>query len=303
MKSFFNPLHWLSCLFKAVDRLSRRQQRGVHLLLFFLTGLSIYYIGSTLSQNNSLWYTLGLLAILTAHESAHYLLARYHGVSATLPFFIPLPLPPFGTMGALIRMRSPIPHRRALLDIGAAGPLAGLIVAVPLIVWGIRLSELVPLANMGETTLGLGDSLLFTGLIHWVRGPIPQGFDLLLHPLAYAGWVGVLVTAINLLPIGQLDGGHVIYALFRRRSRYVASAFHAGLVAVFAFYYVGWILPVLVLGFVKGHPPTLEDEQPLNPFRVFLGILTLLCFILCFSPIPFGLGDGLIPLIRKGLGW
>lgn len=298
-----HPIKWLLRPFEAVERLSPQRQNGVHLVLYALTGLSVYYIGSSFSSTGGVYYALGLMAILTAHELGHYLMARQHGVHTSLPFFIPLPLPPFGTMGALIRMRSAMPHRRALLDIGAAGPLAGLIVALPMIVWGIKLSTVVPLTAVRAETIGLGSSLLFSGLTELVHGSVPQGFDLLLHPLAYAGWVGLLITAINLLPIGQLDGGHVIYALFRRRSRYVASAFHAGLVAVFAFYYVGWILPVLVLGFVKGHPPTLQDEQPLNPFRIFLGILTLCCFILCFSPIPFGLGDGLIPMIRKGLGW
>jgi membrane-associated protease RseP (regulator of RpoE activity) len=231
----------------------------------------------------------------------HFFAARHHGVPATLPYFIPMPFSPFGTMGAVIRMSGTIRDRRALLDIGAAGPLAGLALIIPAIVVGVLKSKIQPAASFGEGTIALGDSLLFKGLSRLAVGPIAEGQDILLHPLAFAGWVGLLVTALNLLPIGQLDGGHVSYALFRGRSRVVAAVFYSALAAVCLFLYVGWILLAILLILIRKHPPTMDDELPLDGKRVALGWILLAVFVLSATPVPFGFGEGLIPMILKAI--
>jgi membrane-associated protease RseP (regulator of RpoE activity) len=183
-------------------------------------------------------FTGALLAILLAHEFGHYIAARIHKVDASLPFFIPLPvLSPFGTMGAIIRMRSVIPTRRALFDIGAAGPLAGLVLAIPLYAWGAAHSTVVSLDTAGAG-LQLGDSILLKLLDHLFAPPTPSGTDLMLSPVAFAAWGGMFVTMINLLPVGQLDGGHVAFALFGPRQNRVAQWVHRSML-VFFFVSVG----------------------------------------------------------------
>ncbi len=178
-------------------------------------------------------FTGTLIAILLAHEFGHYIAARIHKVDASLPYFIPLPvLSPFGTMGAVIRMRSVIPTRRALLDIGAAGPLAGLVLAIPAYVWGVGHSRPVALETV-EGGMQLGNSLLTSLLDHWFAPPIPSGTDLMLSPVAYAGWTGMFVTMINLLPVGQLDGGHVAFSLFGPRQNRIAQWVHRSMLVFF----------------------------------------------------------------------
>ncbi len=178
-------------------------------------------------------FTGALLAILLAHEFGHYFAARVHKVDASLPFFIPLPiLSPFGTMGAVIRMRSVIPTRRALFDIGAAGPLAGLALAIPLYAWGAAHSDVKSLEVTGAG-LQLGDSLLTRLLDHFFAPPIPAGTDLELSPVAFAAWAGMFVTMINLLPVGQLDGGHVAFALFGPRQNRIAQWVHRSMLVFF----------------------------------------------------------------------
>lgn len=175
-------------------------------------------------------FTSALLCILLAHELAHFVAARIHRVDASLPYFIPFPiLSPFGTMGAVIRMRSSIATRKALLDIGAAGPLAGLVLAVPLYAWGVSHSQLVPVGGEGS----LGESLLVRWLDRCFAPSVPDGMDLLLSPVAEAAWVGMFVTMINLLPVGQLDGGHVAFALFGPRQNRIARWVHRSMLVFF----------------------------------------------------------------------
>ena len=183
---------------------------------------------------HALQYTASLLGILLAHEFGHYIAARIHRVDASLPFFIPLPvLSPFGTMGAVIRMRSVIPTRRALLDIGAAGPLAGLTLAVPLYAWGVAHSQVIPLDGSAGAGIQLGSSLLLRFLDHFFAPPVPEGMDVLLSPVAFAGWAGMFVTMINLLPAGQLDAGHVAFSLFGPRQNRIAPWVHRSMLAFF----------------------------------------------------------------------
>jgi membrane-associated protease RseP (regulator of RpoE activity) len=183
---------------------------------------------------HGLQYTAALMAILLAHEFGHYIAARIHHVDASLPYFIPLPIiSPFGTMGAVIRMRSVIPTRRALLDIGASGPLAGLALAIPLYAWGVAHSQLVATDGSAGDMVQLGGSLLLRSLDRWFAPPLPDGMDVLLSPVAFAGWAGMFVTMINLLPVGQLDGGHVAYALFGRRQNRGAQWVHRSMLAFF----------------------------------------------------------------------
>jgi membrane-associated protease RseP (regulator of RpoE activity) len=176
-----------------------------------------------------------LTVILLAHEFGHYVAARIHKVDASLPFFIPLPrLSPFGTMGAVIQMRGTIPTRRALLDIGASGPLAGLVFAIPLYAWGVAHSRVImPDELPSGPTVELGTSLLTRGLDALFAPHVPEGGDILLSPVAFAGWAGMFVTMINLLPVAQLDGGHVAYALFGPRQNRIAEWVHRSLLAFF----------------------------------------------------------------------
>ena len=239
------------------------------------------------------------MTILLCHEMGHYFMARKHGIPATLPFFIPVPLPPFGTMGAVIKMEGQMPNRRALFDVGVAGPLAGLFVIIPVILVGLRMSDIVNLSDLGEGTFSLGDSLLFSLLARIAVGPLAEGTDIMLHPLAFAGWAGLLVTALNLLPVGQLDGGHVTYALFWRKNKILSAVFYTVFLLIFLFLYMGWFLLIVVLAIFRTHPPTRNDLVPLDAKRRVLGIAVLIVFVLSFTPVPFGFGEGLIPMLVK----
>jgi len=269
--------------------------------LFLLTVASTFMVGLSDGIAGAFWYSGGIMVILLAHEMGHYLMARKHGIPATLPYFIPMPFSPFGTMGAVIRMSGTIPDRRALMDVGAAGPLAGMVFIIPAIVLGLLKSKLVTLAAIGDNSISLGDSLLFTLLARISVGPVPAGQDILLHPLAFAGWVGLLVTALNLLPVGQLDGGHISYSLFQGKSRTVSKIFYWILIGVCLFLYAGWMLLVVVLTLIRRHPPTWDDSLPLDRRRVLMGGIALAIFLLAFTPVPFGIGEGLIPMAVKAL--
>jgi len=259
----------------------RRPQFRLHLILFLLTVLSTYLTGG-------FWYCFAIMAILLAHEMGHYTMCRVHGVSATLPYFIPFPLAnPFGTMGAVIKMSGFIPSRRALFDIGVAGPLTGFILAVPAVAIGLGFSQVVPAEGAPDFGFYLGESLLFRLLSLLVLGDLGDSSDILLHPLAYAGWAGLFVTALNLLPIGQLDGGHILYSLFGPRSRKVVFTF-IGALGALAIVYPGWaLLFILLLIFGRKHPAPLDDVTPLDRGRRALAVLITFIFILTFTPIPF----------------
>ena len=237
-------------------------------------------------------FSLTLMSILLAHEMGHYLVARFHGVDVTLPFFLPAPPILTGTFGAFIRMKNGAQTRRILFDVGAAGPWAGVVVAVPAVIFGLHLSELKPIPPT-FTGLQFGDSLLFSALSRLVVGRVPYGFDILLHPVALAGWFGFLVTLLNLLPVGQLDGGHVVYSMFGERHRWIARVFLLVTVAIGFLGWSGWFLWAALMVMVGiDHPPTLDREMPLDLRRQLAGWMTLVLFVLTFVPVPITLMEG-----------
>lgn len=279
----------------------------VNLILFLLTFLTTtiagaYMAGAELSPfrpfssglqlYSGLTFSVPLLAILFAHEMGHYLTARRNRVDVTFPYFIPGI--PFGTFGAFIRIKSMPRSRRVMFDIGAAGPWAGMLVALPVLVIGLWLSKVGPL----DTSTGgieLGNSILFNQLTRWMLHVDPDLVSINLSPIAFAGWLGLFVTALNLLPASQLDGGHVIYALFGRRHRMISRivVLACVLMAVVPFllgrhYWPGWLLwAVMMFVFGLGHPVTTDVDTPLDPLRRFAAWASIALFIITFSPVPF----------------
>lgn len=227
-----------------------------------------------------------LLFILTTHELGHYVLSKIHGVPASLPLFIPGPPHFIGTFGAIIRIRGPILDRRALFDIGVAGPLAGFIVAVAALIVGLHLSTVVErTATLG---LHLGEPLLLQLLAWLVIGPISPESDIVLHPIGFAAWFGLFVTSLNLLPIGQLDGGHVAYALWGRHQRRMAFVFVPILIILGFVGWPGWFLWAVMAGlWGLGHPPVMDPHVPLGRIRTIVGWIALAVFISTFVPVPF----------------
>jgi membrane-associated protease RseP (regulator of RpoE activity) len=234
-------------------------------------------------------YSGAVMAILLCHEMGHYVMCRRYRVPSTLPLFVPMPvISPFGTMGAVIFMRQLGQNRKVLFDIGIAGPLAGLIPTLIAITWGLAHSQVVTMPPAGFPGIQLGNSILFLAFQKLVHPGLLPSQDLMLHPVAYAGWAGLFVTALNLLPIGQLDGGHVIYGIFGRRSVYVAWAFLTALAMLAVFNPQWWVLVGLLL-FVIGprHRPALDESIPLDRRRIALGIFVMIVFVLAFTPQPF----------------
>ncbi|PYR39736.1 MAG: site-2 protease family protein [Acidobacteria bacterium] len=281
----------------------------LHVLLFALTVASTTIVGATWYASflddfrgsislpmpfaalllRGFWYSGTILAILGCHELGHYFACRYYNVDASLPFFIPVPILLTGTMGAFIRIREPIPEKRMLFDIGIAGPIAGFVVAVPALFVGIAMSHVAKLPD-SFTGYELGEPLLFK-LASWLLwGSTPDGYSLNLHPIAFAAWFGLLATALNLFPIGQLDGGHISYAVLGPRSTYVTFATVAGTIglASFASSWIVWTTLTIVMLIVFGprHPRVPDEHVPLDGTRRLLALFALAMFVLCFTPAP-----------------
>lgn len=291
------------------------------ILLFVLTFASMMYVGGIMETGeqptlDTLWsgwvFAVPLMAILLSHEMGHYVAGRIHRVDISPPYFIPMPLVFLGTFGAVIRMRGRIKSRDALLDVGAAGPLAGMVVAIPVLIYGIATSPVEPLPPRADANLILeGHSILYEALLYALKGPFAPGDDISLTSTALAGWAGLLVTLINLIPFGQLDGGHVAYAVWgERQNRYSKSVVR--LLPVIALlsgaYYGGiallekqpwsvvrnealagwhWFFWAIVLALMSryagsGHPPT--DDSVLSPKRRAVAYFTLVLFVLLFMP-------------------
>jgi len=310
----------------------------VNLLLFILTLISVAFVGGINSLTEVpdnlllaipalLWagwpFAASLLAILGTHEFGHYLMGRFHGVHVTLPYFIPLPFPPFGTMGAVINMKEQPKNRRHLLDIGLAGPLSGLIVAIPILILGLYLSRVEIIPTSVPRGMGLqleGNSLLYLSLkyavfgqllptpasfgglpewLYWLRyfftgQPYPLGgLDVTLHPVALAGWGGILITALNLIPAGQLDGGHVLYVLLGRKHATRLLPFIIAFIALLGLFWPGWWLWVaLIFFFGRAYAEPLDQITPLDDRRRWLAILAIVVFLLVFTPVPLNLITG-----------
>jgi membrane-associated protease RseP (regulator of RpoE activity) len=238
-----------------------------------------------------LWYSVTILAILGCHELGHYFACRYYDVDASLPFFIPIPFLLTGTMGAFIRIREPIPTKRMLFDIGIAGPIAGFLIAVPALVFGIWMSHVVRLPADQSHLLELGEPLLLRAVSWLLWGTQPAGYSLNMHPVAFAAWFGLLATALNLFPIGQLDGGHISYAVLGPRwSTYITFA-TVGVAIALAFFASSWIvwtglMVVMLIMFGPSHPRVFDEHVPLDRRRVLLALFAVIMFILCFTPAP-----------------
>lgn len=280
-------------------------------------GQILYFLQSLLSG----WpYALSLMSILLAHEFGHYLMSRHHKTAATLPYFIPLPVPPLGTMGAAIVMQGTPKNKRVLFDIGVAGPLAGMILAIPILLFGLSLSHLDVVKPVGGMVSMEGNSILYllakfvtfgkllpspasfgaaTPFGYWLRyfftgRPIPIGAtDVFIHPVAFAGWAGLLVTALNLIPAGTLDGGHVVYSWFGDRAAKAFPIIMAVLLALGLFWSGWWIWAILLLWLGRVHAEPLDQITPLDPARLVIAALTIVIFFLTFSPVPFSIFYGL----------
>jgi membrane-associated protease RseP (regulator of RpoE activity) len=241
------------------------------------------------SLRAGLAFSLPLLAILLCHEMGHYLACRTHRLDATLPYFLPVPFG-IGTFGAFIRIRTPLSNKRELFDVGASGPLAGFLVAIPVLALGIALSRISPEIPKGSY-IEFGEPLLFKLLAFLIHGPLPDGASLNLHPTGYAGWWGLLVTALNLLPFGQLDGGHVTYSVLGQWQRRLAWPLLLVLVGL-GFVWIGWwVWAVLALVMGARHPRVLDEPVKLDPKRLWLALACLLIFALCFCPEPIRFVD------------
>jgi len=238
---------------------------------------------------HGLWYSATILAILGCHELGHYVTCRYYDVDASLPFFLPFPLAITGTLGAFIRIREPIPQKRMLFDIGIAGPIAGFLVAVPALFIGVSMSHVVRLPSE-FSGFELGEPLLFK-LASWlVWGSIPDGYSLNMHPMAFAAWFGLLATALNLFPIGQLDGGHISYSVLGRRSSHVTLVM-VGVSLALSYFAMSWrlwtaLIIAMLLTFGRHHPRVFDEEVPLDRTRLWLALFALVMFVVCFTPAP-----------------
>ncbi len=270
----------------------QKQNLFLHVTLFLATlGTSTFFytvlngedpFANPASLLGGLPFSLPLMFILLSHEMGHYLLARKHHVQATLPYFIP----GFPTFGAFIRMQSLPSNRRVLFDIGAAGPWAGVAATIPLLILGLSLSEVHPLDPLGGG-LYLGDSLLFLGLTQLVLGVSGNEVSIMLHPIALAGWGGLFITFLNLLPVGQLDGGHVLYSLVGRPHRWIARAFLVVMAVLGTHGWTGWFFWIGLLALLGvDHPPTRDVESTLDPRRKVYAWCTVGLLMLTFMPVP-----------------
>jgi membrane-associated protease RseP (regulator of RpoE activity) len=309
---------------EAPDSPPQKTRWWLHSLLFFATCATTFFAGGFSGQTDlsfsvlsGIMYSACIMGILLVHEMGHYIASRLHRVDASLPYFIPFPLPPVGTFGAIIRMKSPPRTRGPMLDIGYAGPLAGLVVTIIVCFIGLRLSEVVPLSDLPEGAFMEGNSLLYLALKSLAHPEMGPADDVFLHPIAWAGWLGIIVTSLNLIPAGQLDGGHVLYGLWGPKVHLkVARLVH---VIVFAMGLTGlacylvlnhgptvswlresgyldivlrgsgmfmWLVWAILLRYVGGkHPPVEDPEAPLSTGRKLTGFVTLVVFVVTFTPV------------------
>lgn len=268
-----------------------------NILLLVLTLVSTLFVGTMMVTDDpsdflrypwlGLPFAASLMLILGAHELGHYFTAKRYGVPVSLPYFIPMPLGPFGTLGAFISMKAPPPNRRALLSIAVAGPIAGFVLAVPILLLGLSMSTITSL-SLTENVVMEGNSILYALLKILTFGRyLPSGGeDVFLHPVAFAGWAGLLVTGLNLLPVGQLDGGHVVYALLGRKAQYLVWPVIIVLLGLGTLW-TGWFLwAVLMIIFGRQHAAPMDDLTPLTLGQRALGWAAIALFVMVFTPLP-----------------
>ncbi|MCP4633393.1 MAG: site-2 protease family protein [candidate division Zixibacteria bacterium] len=263
----------------------------INIVLFWLTFATTTLIAVTEFSAKGILdgfkYSVPLMTILVFHESGHYIASRIHKVKTSLPYFIPAPNI-FGTFGAFIKSKSPFYNRRQLLDVAAAGPIAGFILSIIAIIIGLFYSDVVKMDD-SLISISFGESLIFKFLSAIIIGTVPDGHDVMLHPIAFAGWAGLFVTMLNLIPYGQLDGGHILYALIGKKQRLLSWLFIFGMVTL-GFYWWPWmIMAVILFILIPKHPPTIDDNIPLDRTRRITGYICLAIFILTFTPIPVNL--------------
>ena len=280
----------------------QRPNYHTHVLLFLMTVATTVVAGMIFEGlhpieqigqfHRGFPYAATLLAILFAHEMGHYLTARYYGMDVTLPYFIPAPPPLFflGTLGAFIRMRSPAQNRRVLLYIAAAGPIAGFCVALPAVIYAYATSSVAPL-HVSDGGIYFGEPLLLQAVGRFMVGPVPPGSALHINSVGVAAWFGLLITMFNLMPIGQFDGGHIVYAIVGRHARYVSRVAIGTLLLLGFVYFTGWFIWAL-LGWLTSfrHPVIIDQHLVLSSRSKVIAIIALLIFVLCFMPEPISIG-------------
>jgi len=267
----------------------------INFLLFVITIGSTLFVGAIGANGNPIKnvgdillgipFSFSIMSILSLHELAHYVAARFHRVKASLPYFIPAPTL-LGTLGAVIVMKSPMPNRRSLLDIGIAGPIGSFVLSIIFLIIGLNLSAVNITAPEPEG-IALGSSILFSFIAEAVKGQLPDGYHIMLHPVAFAGWIGLLVTGLNLIPAGQLDGGHIAYALLGRWHATVAKIVFVSLLLLGFFtsrIWLFWAFLILLMGLQ--HPPPIDNIVPLDRKRKILAIFGLIMLIVSFVPAP-----------------
>jgi membrane-associated protease RseP (regulator of RpoE activity) len=293
---------------------TRRPKYWLHGLLFASTLLTTLVVGTALalefhSENSvdpslhffltlflhpsillaGVPFSFSLLGILLAHEMGHYIACKVYHIDATLPYFIPAPTL-IGTLGAFIRIKGPITHRKALFDIGVAGPIAGFVFAVPALVMSLMFSKVVPISTGTGGSISFGDPLILQVVQKFIRMKIPDGYELYLHPVAFAAWVGVFATALNLLPIGQLDGGHILYSVFGKRHLLLSRLFLVVLIPLGFKFWPGWLIwAVILLVLGTRHPRLIDEEVRLGRGRQWVAFVSLIIFIVCFTLTPFSI--------------
>ena len=267
----------------------------LNLFLFILTIITTLIAGSYMEGGNILSlhdlklgipFSFTLLSILGFHEFGHYFYAKKNKISVSFPYFIPAPTF-IGTFGALIKIKSPISNKKALLEIGASGPIAGFIITIPLLFYGFTKSTVIEISS--EPSIILGESLIIRFFTFLIFPDISQSQDIMLHPIAFASWIGLLITMLNLLPIGQLDGGHIVYAIFGKNHHMISKIFFLFLIPL-SFLSINWIiwgLVIFILMKTLKHPPILDVDTVLTFREKLIGFVCLLIFIISFIPVPF----------------
>ncbi|NIP29935.1 MAG: site-2 protease family protein [Candidatus Dadabacteria bacterium] len=295
----------------------------IHYILIVVTTATTFISGYLLEGSiiSGISFSISLMLILGAHEMGHYYYGKKYNASISPPYFIPAPpfISPIGTFGAFIKIKSRMFNKKELFDIGVAGPIWGVIVAIPVLIAGLYLSEVVSVNTDAvekiESGLALGDSLIFLFFTKIIFGEIKEGYEVFLHPVAFAGWIGLFVTALNLIPSGQLDGGHIVYSVFPRNWHLLISKISVAILIVMGFGtesifflvdhynlmdysntflvnlrfqgWMGWLLWGIILTLLgTKHPPTFYDEIDIGIKRKVVALISLLIFVLCFTPVP-----------------